>query len=161
MRGPAPSPTALRRDRPSDQASWVDLPPRREGPVPEWPFDGMTERQKALWDRLWAMPQAVMWERNQQAIEVAIHVDTLIDVQYGVLLAGKDEKTYLDSPAPHRALALRQMKELGLTSGDLMRLRWRIDTGEPPAKPGVKRTNDSRRTSAKARFEAITGGRTA
>lgn len=69
--GPAPDPDAIRRDRPSDQATWTALPDRRDGSLPAWPLPDQTPREAVLWVREWQRPQAVMWERNGQQVEVA------------------------------------------------------------------------------------------
>ena len=139
-RGPAPDPNAIRRERPSDQATWTDLPERRDGPTPPWPaylgepVEG--SMRAVLWADLWTMPQAVVWERNRQHIEVAQHVDTLVAIQQG-----PPEGVKSDPTPTLRGLALRQADALGLTSSALNRLRWRI-TGTPTkeaAKPDDRR----------------------
>lgn len=152
-RGPAPDPNAIRRDRPDDQATWVDLPSRREGPTPSWPFPGQPHPDSLraiLWAELWTMPQAVMWERQRRHIEVALYVDTLADIQ-----AGPPPDVKVDPTPALRTLAIRQAKELVLTSSELNRMRWRIGTAEP-AKEAVK--SDGRRSpSVKDRFKVIQG----
>lgn len=46
--GPPPDPNALRRDRPSDQATWTTLPAEgRTGEPPEWPLLDVQPRE---WD---------------------------------------------------------------------------------------------------------------
>ena len=153
-RGPAPDPNAIRRDRHSDQATWTELPARRDGPPPAWPeymgepLEGSPRAQ--LWAELWSMPQAVMWERNRQVIEVAQHADTLAAIK-----DGPPEGMKSDPTPTLRGLALRQMDALGLTAPALNRLRWRIGTAEP-VKEATK-TDGRRRTSASARFEVIQG----
>lgn len=158
-RGPAPDPNAIRRDRPSDQATWTTLPEKREGPAPDWPFeDGMSGREAALWNALWSLPQAVVWERDQRVIEVALHVETLVDAAYGYLVQGKgkdEDKVFFGPPAPMRALVLKQQESLGLTAAAMGRLRWRIADTAPVRKEA--RTRDARRASDKARFQVIEG----
>jgi hypothetical protein len=153
-RGPAPDPNAIRRDRPSDQATWSELPRSREGAPPEWPaYLGEPQpgsMRATLWAELWSMPQAVMWERNRQHIEVAQHVDTLVAIQMG-----PPDGVRSDPTPTLRGLALRQQEALGLTSGALNRLRWRIVTADAPKE--ATKTNGRRRTSASARFEVIQG----
>lgn len=153
-RGPAPDPNAIRRDRPADQATWVDLPSARTGPTPPWPAyigDPKPDTMRArLWAELWTMPQAVMWEAQRRHIEVAQHVETLVAIQVGPPEGVKSDPT----PAL-RALALRQQNSLGLSSDALNRLRWRIGTAGP-VKEAAK--SDGRRTaSVKDRFKVIQG----
>lgn len=159
-RGPAPDPNAIRRDRPSDQATWTTLPAKREGPPPAWPLEDidLDERHAHFWSALWVLPQAVMWEKNQQHVEVALHVETLVDAAFGYWLEGGENRDgtrriYRGNPAPMRALALKQQESLGLTTPAMNRLRWRI--GPAPAKEAPKR--DRRSTIDKARFTVIPG----
>jgi hypothetical protein len=136
MRGPAPDPNALRRDRPDDKATWLQLPRHHPGKAPRWPLTECSERELDLWHDLWTMPQASMWLRNRQQLEVAVYVSTLRDLER----VAYADKGYV----AHRTLVLKQMNSLGLTTEALNRLRWRIaadDTAEPEATP----SNDRRR----------------
>lgn len=153
-RGPAPDPNALRRERPDDQATWTDLPQRRDGPPPAWPAylgEPVEGSMRAiLWAELWTMPQAVMWERHRRHIEVAQHVDTLVAIQVGPAEGMKSD------PTPTlRGLALRQQEALGLTSAALNRLRWRI-TGTTPVPKEATPTDGRRRASRpQDRFQKV------
>ena len=114
--GPPPAPNALRRER--DASEWVTLPAvGRSGEPPAWPLTTPTKRELGLWARLWAKPQALMWERLDQAEEVALYVRRL-------MVAEKRN-------APGTAFtAVRQLADsLGLTTPGLRANRWRI---EPP-----------------------------
>lgn len=154
-RGPAPDPQAIRRDRPSDQATWTDLPLRREGPVPEWPaYMGQprpTSGKALLWAELWSMPQSVMWERHRRHIEVAQHVDTLCAIE-----AGPVEGARSDPTPTLRGLALRQQNSLGLSSDALNRLRWRIAAPDDP-KEATEKHGRRPASSVKDRFKVIQG----
>lgn len=159
-RGPAPDPNAIRRDRPSDQATWITLPASREGEPPDWPFsDSMTEHQADLWRSLWTLPQAVMWEQNRRHVEVALHVETVVDATYGYWVDSGEvdregnPRIYRGNPAPMRSLALKQQESLGLTAQSMARLRWRI--GNETAKEAPKRGRSG--TIDKARFSVIQG----
>ena len=142
MPGPLPDPKALRRDRPSDKASWIDLPSTgRKGDAPPWPLTKATPPERKQWAKEWAKPQAAMWERDGQQDEVAIYV-----------------RTFLRSQDPAAATSLlaevRQMRDgLGLSQEGLLRRRWKIDE---PVQRAV-RTDDPNRSSAKARFQVING----
>lgn len=141
-------PDAIRRDRPSDQAGWVTLPASRDGAVPEWPLSDASQRELQLWAAEWKRPQAVMWEANGQAIEVAMYVRTL-------KAAEKD-----DASTATRTLLKQQQEALGLSLPGLARLRWRI-AGATDTQQESKRADGNRRTSAKDRFAVIEGRRTA
>ena len=138
--GPAPDPEAIRRDRKTDPG-WTTLPDKREGPVPPWPLGDATKRELDLWQRQWSRPQAVMWEANGQAEEVALYVRTLTDAERpGASVAA-------------RTLVVRQQETLGISLPGLARNRWRIGTPEP-AKEAPK-TDGRRRPSAKERLSKI------
>lgn len=116
--GPAPDPNALRRDRKSD-GEWVTLPAEgRQGEPPEWPLLAQSEREAELWAREWRRPQAVMWERNGQEIEVALYVRRLVEVETP------------EAPASIGTLVKQMQEALGLNMPGLARNRWRIAADE-------------------------------
>ena len=140
--GPAPDPNALRRDR--DKIEWAHLPTAgRKGDPPPWPLSEASKRELRLWAAEWQRPQALMWEADGQALEVALYVRA-------VVVAEGPKATAAD-----RGLVLRQMDGLGLTQGGLARNHWIIDSrpAEEQARP-----NDTDRASAKTRFKTIPGG---
>lgn len=118
--GPAPDPNALRRDR--DGGGWITLPAAgRAEPAPEWPLSRPTARETALWTSEWRRPQAVMWERNGQEVEVAMYVRSLATAE-------KREAT-----VAARTLVRQQQEALGLSLPGLARNRWKIGPGDQPA----------------------------
>lgn len=77
--GPAPDPQALRRDR--DGKDWVQLPYEgRPGPVPDWPAEipEPSLAEVSLWTRLWAKPQALIWEADGVHDTVALYCRTFV-----------------------------------------------------------------------------------
>ena len=142
--GPPPDPNAIRRDRPSDQASWVTLPTPRTDPAPAWPLTESTKREDAMWSRLWATSQAHQWLALGLTDEVALYVRTFC------------EASQQESSAPLRTLVLRQMEGLGLSAGGLARLRWKLPDGTATTREAPK--SDGRRASSvKDRFKVIQG----
>jgi hypothetical protein len=142
--GPAPDPNALRRDR--DNGDWLDLPAAgREGDPPDWPLSAATARELELWGGEWRRPQAIVWERNGQELEVAMYVRAVVDAE---------------SPrasVASRTLVRQLMDSLGLTVPGLLRNRWRIvDQAQAPAQAGQQRTG--RRGSARERLKVVKGG---
>jgi hypothetical protein len=144
--GPAPDPTALRRER--DAGEWTILPAEgREGATPDWPLTEQSDREDDLWVDLWSKPQALMWERYGQEIEVALYVRRLAEAEKGD--AGVNLGTLV-----------RQMSDsLGLTTPGMRANRWRIDraeegTDQRPA-PGLPPIAPN---SARARLRAVPGG---
>lgn len=137
--GPAPDPNALRRDR--DAGDWTTLPADgRDGPLPEWPLTKATQREISLWKREWKRPQAVMWERNGQEVEVALYVRSLRMAEMP------------KAPTISRTLVKQQQEALGLSLPGLARNRWRIEHVEAAAPPAAVGR------SARDRFRVVTGG---
>lgn len=133
--GPAPDPNALRRSRDADQ--WVTLPPKRGGKPPKWPLPDQSEREVELWAVEWKRPQAVMWERNGQEVEVALYVRRLCEAE-------------VPGASVTRANLVRQLQEaLGLSLPGLARNRWRIDAEE------MAKKQPRRRSSARGRLKVV------
>lgn len=120
--GPAADPNALRRDRKGD-AEWTVLPAEgRRGAVPEWPLDGFSAREAELWESEWCRPQAVMWERNGAALEVALYVRRLAEAEQ-------------PGAATNLGTLVKQMMEsLGISHDGLAKRRWTIAEDEVAAK---------------------------
>lgn len=144
--GPAPDPNALRRER--DQGEWTILPAEgRPGEPPKWPLVGQSDREVELWGRLWRKPQALMWERLGQELEVALFVRNLAAVE----LPG--------APINLGTLVRQQQDSLGLTTPGLRTNRWRITRDEVAAKRADKQAEAAPSTpSARDRLKAIAGG---
>lgn len=145
--GPAPDPTALRRER--DAGEWTILPAEgREGATPDWPFEEQSIREAVLWERLWRMPQALMWERYGQDFEVALYVRRLAEA----------EKP--DSAVVLSTLVRQIADSLGLTTPGMRSNRWRIDrpSAEDEAPTGSGAVPALAPTSARARLRAVAGG---
>lgn len=142
--GPAPDPSALRRER--DAGEWTILPAEgRDGTVPEWPLTDVTDREEQLWATLWLKPQALMWERYGQQLEVALYVRRLAEA----------EKR--DAPVVLGTLVRQMADSLGLTTPGIRANRWRIAAEEPVAPaPSPDRP---RQPSARSRMTVIAGGR--
>jgi len=143
--GPAPDPNALRRER--DKGEWTELPSAgREGEPPGWPLDQPSARELELWPREWRRPQALMWERNGQALEVALFVRAVVEAE---------------SPRASvaaRTLVRQQMDALGLSVPGLRAARWKIvdeTTPKPEQKPRARR---GRGASVRDRLKVVEGG---
>lgn len=137
--GPAPDPSALRRDR--DKSEWIDLPRAgREGDTPEWPLPDLFAVEAEMWEREWRRPQAVEWERNGQELEVALFVRA-------VSVAEGPKATAAD-----RNVVQRKMTDLGLTTPGLRANRWRIVDAAPAAATGPRK-----RRGARDRLKVIDG----
>jgi hypothetical protein len=146
--GPPPDPNALRRERKTDAAGWSLLPSAgRVGPAPEWPLvphgnDVMREREEARWADMWTRPQAVMWERLGQQIEVAMFVRKLTEAELPKTSneLQKVVRQYLDS--------------LGLSVQGMLRNRWKIEQPAAPAEGGST-ASAPRRASARNRLKVV------
>lgn len=143
--GRIPEPDALRRDRPSDIASWVDLPAHREGAVPEWPLAAAVTRELDLWAGEWRRPQAVMWERNGQELEVAMYVRSLVDAESH------------DASVASRTLLKQLQEALGLSIPGMLRNRWRIPPDVAP-KRKLAPVHAEDGVSMRDRLRMVSGG---
>lgn len=144
--GPAPDPDALRRERPGDKATWTTLPAEgRDGDPPEWPLLDPEGREWELWAELWAMPQAVMWERLGQRYEVALYVRMLARAEQpkSSIELQKVVRQYLDS--------------LGLSTQGMLRHRWRLSAAASAPAPKTSGAKSPARRSSRDRFTVIDG----
>lgn len=116
--GPPPDPGAIRRLR-KDDGQWVTLPSEgRQTPPPDWPLTKATVRERHWWAQVWALPQAVQWERAGQVVEVALYVRRLT-------------KAERPSAPTNLVTQVRQLADaLGLTMPGMRALRWQIATNE-------------------------------
>ena len=143
--GPPPDPNALRRSR--DAGEWTSLPADgRRGDPPEWPLEASNDREWELWERLWRMPQAVMWERQRQEVEVALYVRRLAEAEI---------------PGSQVTLStlVRQMGDsLGLSTPGLRSNRWRIvDQTNKAAEPAADSPPATPRKSSRQRLTVLRG----
>lgn len=163
--GPPPDPNALRRDRKEDKQGWTLLPAGgRPGDAPSWPLvelshDGesddaalhavaLQERELEIWAKVWATPQAVVWERLGWLLEVALYVR---------LLAAAERSADTKSLAEARMWSDR----LGLNPAAMLRNRWKIADDELGARRGStpSGTRSNRGSSTRDRaLKAVNGG---
>lgn len=127
--GRPPDPNSLRSLK--GAGDWVTLPSEgRQGEPPEWPLDGQVAREAYFWKRLWKKPQAVMWERLGQEVEVALYVRNLIGAEkHG-------------APVNLGTLTRQGADALGLTIPGMRLNRWKI------AKDEVTERRDDKSTPA-------------
>jgi hypothetical protein len=120
--GPLPDPNSAR----SEANGWTTLPQTgRLAPAPEWPLTPPTDRESEMWERFWAKPQALIWERDGQLEYVAVFVRQLIEAE-GSKASAENRKT------------VRMMfADLYLTSDAMVRARIRIVGDEVSARRPV------------------------
>lgn len=141
--GPAPDPNALRRDR-KDDAAWLTLPAEgRKGKAPAFPLVEADPRELQLWAEYWAKPQALLWEHNGQALEVALHVRSFAEAEKA------------NATPSIRTLVRQQMDALLLTIPAMNAARVKIASDEV----AVKRVEleGPVRVSARDRLKAVNG----
>lgn len=116
--------------------------------MPDWPFEEQSVREAVLWTGMWWKPQALMWERYGQELEVALYVRRLAEA----------EKP--DSAVVLSTLVRQMADSLGLTTPGMRGNRWRIDrpNGEDEALTGPSASPTVAPTSARARLRAVAGG---
>jgi hypothetical protein len=100
-------------------------------------LESVQERELALWASEWSRPQAVMWERNGQELEVALYVRSVVAAERA------------DAPTNARTLVRQQQEALGISLPGLQRNRWRIE--DTPMKA-------SARKPTRARLKVVPGG---
>jgi len=130
--GPAPDPSSYS----SLKKDWDTLPASGfAGPVPVWPLPSQSERESELWDIYWRKPQAIIWDRNNQQLEVALHVRRISEVELP------------DSPTALGTLVRQQMDALLLTIPALNAAHILISSSAPqaptPAKGARKTKTDN------------------
>lgn len=121
---------------------WLTLPAEgRAAPAPEWPLYEASADEMGLWERLWASPQAVVWEAYRLEFSVAMYVRTFFEAA--------EPKV----PAALKTAALRMEGELGLSLPGMKTLNWRIGDASPAAPHAVPA---ARRTSSGDWLKAVT-----
>lgn len=160
--GPPPDPNALRRDRKEDKQGWTLLPAGgRAGAAPAWPLAALTyepssddaalhatefqERELEIWAKIWATPQAVVWERLGWLLEVALYVR---------LLAAAERSADTKSLAEARMWSDR----LGLNPAAMLRNRWKIADDEVAARREARPTAKRASSSMRDRIRAVSDG---
>ena len=146
--GKIPDPNALRRDRKSDPG-FTTLPTEgRPGMAPDWPLTDETPRELHLWELFWRKPQAVLWERNEQVFEVALHVRCFAEAEAP------------GAPTALRTLVRQQADALLLTMPAMQAARVRIAADEIAAARTQQQVSPPAPAapSARDRLKAISGG---
>ena len=94
------------------------LPFDEDDPKPD-----QSARELEVWARVWALAQAVVWERNGSYLDVAMYVRHFV---------------FAESGSTKDAVEARQWSDrLGLNPTAMLRLRWRIVADEVAAKRAV------------------------
>lgn len=121
MSGPPPKdPKARRRRNPTP--GFRSLPfTGREGEAPEWPLPFAGDYELKMWKRLWALPQALEWERMRCEDSVALYVRTYCAA--------------VEDPENTKLMAeVRQLDaKIGLSPKAMKDMRWEIDDAEAVA----------------------------
>ena len=138
--GPVADAMSLRQDRKDVKALWQDLPAEgRQGDAPVWPLDGLSDRERELWDAEWRRPQAVMWERTGAELEVALYVRRLAEAEK-------------PGAATNLGTLVKQLMEgLGISQDGLAKRHWRIVVDEL----AVKRATVAPSEDVRARLQAL------
>lgn len=115
MPGPPPNPNRRRRNA---GPQLLELPAEgRQGAAPKWPLEASTPKERAVWRDLWALPQAVMWERYGWTRTVARYARVLLHAE--------------DTLARDVMSEARQLEDhLGLTPKSLKTLMWKVADDE-------------------------------
>lgn len=118
--GPPPDPHSFRSER--SGSDWINLPALgRAGRAPRWPLFEKSRRENGMWLRVWRKPQALLWERDRLADQVAMYVRTFC------------EAAEPGAPASLRTLVRQQEGELLLNLPSMLAARVRIVADKPAA----------------------------
>lgn len=117
----------------------------RDGAPPEWPLDNWTDREAVLWGKEWKRPQAIMWERNGQELEVAMYVRAFAAAEM------------LNATVASRTLVRQLQEALGISIPGLLRNHWRIEAGAEDAATSGTEPKRHPVASARDRFKVRDG----
>jgi hypothetical protein len=133
MAGKGPAPTKPNDDRRKQKpkVGFTQLPYEgRQGDAPAWPLIEAAPEELARWQKLWSLPQAVMWERMRCEDTVALYVRAMY------LAEDHDNVKWLTE--------VRQLDaKLGLSPRSMLDLRWEIEAA-PSAEDSAPATNGHR-----------------
>ena len=125
--GPPPDPNSLR------SGEWTTLPAEgRQGPTPEWPLGKASARELSLWRRYWTLPQAVIWEQDNQHDLVALYCRRFVEA----------EKR--GSPTNAATLVRQLADSLGISTPGMRANRWKIGAATSTATPQQRSVPSSR-----------------
>ena len=142
--GPAPDPSALRRDR--DAGEWTILPAEgRQGVTPEWPLTEQAIRESELWGSLWRKQQAIGGERYGQGFGVVLDVRRFAEAEA------------MDSRVNLSTLVRQMADSLGLTTPGMRANRWRIAADEVAERRESAAAAPTRKRTARDRFKVVPG----
>lgn len=108
--GPAPDP--LSRTSLVNGREFTALPLVHATPVPEFPLVNASDAEVALWESLWAKPQAVMWARLGLVNQVALYARSFVRAA--------------DADGPISALTpvIRMEVDLGISISGMLQNGW-------------------------------------
>ncbi|GHF73996.1 hypothetical protein [Streptomyces thermodiastaticus] len=145
--GPPPDPGSLKQTKLAEKGGWTTLPAEgRQGQTPVWPLVSPAERELDLWERLWAMPQAVMWEAMGQHDEVAMYVRCFVEAER------------IDGRIDIKKLVRQYADSLGLSTQGMLRNRWKVARATADQAPAAAAAPAPRRRSARDRLKVVPGG---
>lgn len=110
-----------------------------------WPLQGSSRRELELWAREWRRPQALMWERNGQELEVALYVRSVAKAEM------------LDASVALGTLVRQMQEALGVSVPGMHRNRWLIVADEVTPRR-EQPAGQARQPSARDRLKAVNGG---
>ena len=121
-KGPAPYKPSEQRKKPQATVGFKQLPAEgRVGDPPAWPLSQQSAEEQKLWNKLWALPQSVMWEHIRCEDTVALYVRVF------VLMAQAES----DATVVKLGNEVRQLdSKLGLSPRAMLDLRWEVEHPE-------------------------------
>lgn len=101
-------------------------------------IDQTRDAELELWEQLWAMPQAVMWEESHAGREVAQYVRWKIRAEQGDMKAAGEARQWSDRLGLNPLALLRLRVEIEQAAAAEDRGRKRRETQRSPRKPAAE-----------------------
>lgn len=145
-----PAPTSMERSHKAtaaDSHGWVTLPAEgRSGDAPAFPLLAPSPRELSLWERLWATPQATMWEQFGMDFEAASYVRLLATAELP------------DAPVVAWTQVKQFAESLGLSVSGMQRNRWTVAKVDADDDQAVSHSPMSPVASLSDRLRAVADG---
>lgn len=140
--GPQADPNSGRSERRGFKLT--ALPASYDGPIPDFPLDGASDREIALWEEKWRGPHGAAWSQPSESWR---HWDVALWVRTAVRCEQPDAGAALISNL-HRL-----GDRVGLSTAGLAEMGWRVATDEVGERAAEKTGEDAPRRSSRDRLK--------
>lgn len=146
--GPPADPNSGRSDRRGYKLT--ALPAAYDGPIPDFPLEGATDREVALWEEKWRGPHGAAWSQPSESWRIW-------DVALWVRTAVRCEQP--DANAALISNLHRLGDRVGLSTAGLAEMGWKVATDEVGERAAEKESGEAKpRQSSRDRMKVVSGG---